>query len=205
MNTTIQQIKAREILDSRGNPTIETEVTLAGGRRARASVPGGASTGRHEAKEVRDGDPARYSGKGTLQAVENIRTTIAPALAGMDALNQRSIDRCMMELDGTAQKERLGANAMLSVSLAVARAAARAVRLPLYRYLGGVGMHRLPCPMFNLINAGMHSDAPIDFQEFMIVPRGISPFSEALRCGSEVFHALREVLRAKGLSTAVGA
>ena len=204
MNTTIQQIKAREILDSRGNPTIETEVTLAGGRRARASVPGGASTGRHEAKEVRDGDPARYSGKGTLQAVENIRTTIAPALAGMDALNQRSIDRCMMELDGTAQKERLGANAMLSVSLAVARAAARAVRLPLYRYLGGIGMHRLPCPMFNLINAGMHSDAPIDFQEFMIVPRGISPFSEALRCGSEVFHALREVLRAKGLSTAVG-
>ena len=204
MNTTIQQIKAREILDSRGNPTIETEVTLADGRRARASVPGGASTGRHEAKEARDGDPARYGGKGVLQAVESIRAAIAPALLGMDATDQRGIDHCMLELDGTAHKERLGANAILSVSLAVARVAARAVQLPLYRYLGGVGAHRPPCPMFNLINAGMHSDAPIDFQEFMIVPRGLNPFSEALRCGSEVFHALRDVLRAKGLSTAVG-
>lgn len=139
-----------------------------------------------------------------MEAVERIHTAIGPALAGMDALDQCGIDHCMLELDGTAQKERLGANAILSVSLAVARAAACAVRLPLYRYLGGAGMHRLPCPMFNLMNAGMHSDAPIDFQEFMIVPRGISPFGEALRCGSEVFHALGDVLRSRGLSTAVG-
>ncbi len=204
MDTTIRQIRAREILDSRGNPTIETEVELAGGSRARASVPGGASTGQHEAKEARDGDPARFGGKGVQHAIAGIHTTIAPALAGMDALEQRAIDGCMLELDGTAQKERLGANAILSVSLAVARVAAQALRLPLFRYLGGVGMHRLPCPMFNLINAGMHSDAPIDFQEFMIVPRGISNFSEALRCGSEVFHALGEALRSKGFSTAVG-
>ncbi len=204
MDTTIRRIRAREILDSRGNPTIETEVELEGGSRAKASVPGGASTGQHEAKEARDGDPSRYGGKGVMEAVERIHTAIGPALAGMDALDQCGIDHCMLELDGTAQKERLGANAILSVSLAVARAAACAVRLPLYRYLGGAGMHRLPCPMFNLMNAGMHSDAPIDFQEFMIVPRGISPFGEALRCGSEVFHALGDVLRSRGLSTAVG-
>lgn len=202
--TSITRIHAREILDSRGNPTIEAEVTLADGTRARASVPGGASTGEHEAHEWRDNDDKRYNGRGVTGAVENVHRELAPALLGVDATLQEELDRRMIEIDGTANKERLGANALLSVSLAAARAAARALGLPLYRYLGGPGAHLLPTPMMNVINAGVHSDAPIDFQEFMIVPVGMPNFREALRCGSEVFHALAGVLRAAKLSTAVG-
>lgn len=204
MNTEITRISAREILDSRGNPTVEAEVTLGGGVSARASVPSGASTGEHEAHEWRDGDKRRYGGRGVLGAVEHIEQEIAPALLGLSATCQQELDRRMVELDGTARKDRLGANALLAVSLAAARAAAQAVGLPLYRYLGGAHAHVLPAPMMNVINAGAHSDAPIDFQEFMIVPSGLPSFHEALRCGSEVFHALGEVLRAKGQSTAVG-
>ena len=203
-NTQIVYVTAREILDSRGNPTVEAEVHLTGGARARASVPSGASTGSQEAHELRDGNPERFGGKGVLKAVEHVKETIATALVGEDALEQKTIDQRMIQLDGSEQKSKLGANAMLAVSLAVARAAAAELHLPLFRYLGGPGVASIPVPMMNVINAGAHSDAPIDFQEFMIVPKGLPSFHEALRCGSEVFHALGEVLRTKGLSTAVG-
>lgn len=204
MKTQITRIYAREILDSRGNPTLEAEITLECGTRAMASVPSGASTGEHEAHELRDGDKSRYGGKGVEQAVSHVLDDIAPALLGMDAADQAGVDRRMVEVDGTPHKERLGANAMLAVSLAVARAVSRALKQPLFRYLGGVGARVLPVPMMNVLNAGAHSDAPIDFQEFMIVPAGFSCFREALRCGSEVFHALADVLRSKKLSVSVG-
>ncbi len=202
--TQITHLTAREILDSRGNPTVEAEVHLASGIFARASVPSGASTGSQEAHELRDGERERFSGRGVLMAVEHVKDAIATVLLGEDALQQEKIDRRMIQLDGTAQKSDLGANAVLAVSLAIARAAAKAVHLPLFRYLGGVGAGRIPVPMMNVINAGAHSDAPIDFQEFMIVPKGLPNFHEALRCGSEVFHALGDVLRSKGMSTSVG-
>ncbi len=204
MNDTICSVTAREILDSRGNPTVEAEVRLAGGSHGRASVPSGASTGEHEASELRDGDNSRYGGKGVLRAVANVRGEIASALVGMRALEQVELDARLCELDGTRTKSRLGANAILSVSLAAARAAAHYCGLPLYRYLGGAGAHILPVPMMNLINAGAHSDAPIDFQEFMIVPHGLPSLREAVRCGAEIFHALRGVLRARGFATSVG-
>lgn len=204
MKTQITRIHAREILDSRGNPTLEAEVALECGTRAMASVPSGASTGEHEAHEWRDGDKARYGGKGVSQAVEHVERVIAPALMGLNAEDQVELDRRMVELDGTPNKDRLGANALLAVSLAAARAVSRALRVPLYRYLGGVGARVIPVPMMNVINAGAHSDAPIDFQEFMIVPMGCRSFREALRCGSEVFHALGEELRSRRLSVAVG-
>lgn len=204
MNTTITKIHTREVLDSRGNPTVEAEVTLAGGAFGLASVPSGASTGEHEAHEWRDGDKSRYRGKGVALAVENAEKELVPALTGHDALDQIGLDARMREVDGTPNKSRLGANAILAISLATARAAAAATGQPLYRYLGGPNAHILPVPMMNVLNAGAHSDAPIDFQEFMIVPRGLPTFKEALRCGSEVFHALADVLRGMGLSTAVG-
>lgn len=204
MNTSISHIRTREILDSRGNPTVEAEVELACGATGRAAAPSGASTGEYEAHEWRDGDKTRYRGKGVILAVENARKELAPALLGMDAMDQMSIDARMAEADGTPNKARIGANAILAISLAVARAAAAAAQMPLYRYLGGPDSHILPVPMMNVLNAGAHSDAPIDFQEFMIVPRGLPTFSEALRCGSEVFHALGDVLRGMGLSSAVG-
>lgn len=205
MNTrTISKVTAREILDSRGNPTMEAEVTLSNGILGRASVPSGASTGEHEAHEWRDGDKTRYRGKGVARAVQHVVEEIAPALCGMDATDQIGVDARMRELDGTPNKSRLGANALLAVSLATARAAAQATGQPLYRYLGGPNAHVLPVPMMNVINGGAHSDAPIDFQEFMIMPKGLPSFREALRCGAEVFHALADVLRARGLSTAVG-
>ena len=203
-STQIIYLTAREILDSRGNPTVEAEVHLEGGIRAYASVPSGASTGSQEAHELRDGERDRFSGKGVTNAVEHVKGAIAAALLGEDVLQQEKIDRRMIQLDGTGQKSELGANAILAVSLAVARAAARAVHLPLFRYLGGPGATCLPVPMMNVINAGAHSDAPIDFQEFMIVPKGLPNFREALRCGSEIFHALGEVLHTKGMSCAVG-
>lgn len=200
----IEKIIAREILDSRGNPTVEVDVTLECGAMGRTAVPSGASTGEHEALELRDGDKQRYSGKGTLKAVENVNNVIAPALIGLSALNQRAIDYRMLELDGTPTKSRLGANAILSVSLAVAKAAACALDIPLYRYIGGVNTYVLPVPMMNIINGGSHSDAPIAFQEFMIRPVGAPSFREGLRMGAEVFHALKKVLHDRGLSTAVG-
>jgi enolase len=200
----ITKVVGREILDSRGNPTVEVDVLLASGFIGRAAVPSGASTGENEALELRDGDKKRYNGKGVQQAVANINTLIAPALIGMSALNQRAIDHKMIALDGTATKSKLGANAILGVSLAVARAAATYLDLPLYRYIGGVNTYTLPVPMMNIINGGSHSDAPIAFQEFMIRPIGASSFKEGLRCGAEVFHALKKVLHDKGLSTAVG-
>ena len=200
----IERITAREILDSRGNPTIEVDVQLQSGATGRAAVPSGASTGEHEALELRDGDPARYGGKGTLRAVENVNQVIAPALIGLSALSQRDIDHRMIALDGTPTKSRLGANAILGVSLAVAKAAAAYLNLPLYRYLGGVNTYVMPVPMMNIINGGSHSDAPIAFQEFMIRPVGAPTFREGLRMGAEVFHALKKVLHDRGLSTAVG-
>ncbi len=200
----IQQITAREILDSRGNPTVEVDVTLECGITGRASVPSGASTGEHEALELRDGDTGRYGGKGTLKAVENVNGIIAPALAGMPVTAQREIDHKMLALDGTPTKAKLGANAILGVSLAVAKAAAAYLRLPLYRYIGGMNTYVMPVPMMNIINGGSHSDAPIAFQEFMIRPVGASSFREGLRTGAEVFHALKKVLHERGLSTAVG-
>lgn len=200
----IEQIVAREILDSRGNPTVEVDVTLESGVVGRASVPSGASTGEHEALELRDGDKQRYLGKGTLKAVENVNTKIAPALVGMSALEQRAIDHKMLALDGTKTKSNLGANAILGVSLAVAKAAAAYLDIPLYRYIGGTNTFTLPVPMMNIINGGSHSDAPIAFQEFMIRPVGAPTFREGLRMGAEVFHALKKVLHDKGLSTAVG-
>jgi len=200
----IVKIHGREILDSRGNPTIEVEVTLASGYMGRAGVPSGASTGENEALELRDGDKARYLGKGVLKAVENVNNVIAPVLLGMDATDQVAIDKAMIALDGTKTKSKLGANAMLGVSLAAAKAAAEYSELPLYRYIGGANANVLPVPMMNIINGGSHSDATIAFQEFMIRPIGASCFREALRMGAEVFHALAKVLKGKGLSTAVG-
>ena len=200
----IEKVHAREILDSRGNPTVEVEVTLENGVMGRAAVPSGASTGENEALELRDGDKNRYLGKGVLKAVENVNTIIAPALKGDCVLNQRAIDNKMLELDGTPTKSKLGANAILGVSLATAQAAAKALGMPLYRYIGGCNAYTMPVPMMNIINGGAHSDAPIDFQEFMIVPSGAPTFREALRYGAEVFHALKSVLHDRGLSTAVG-
>ncbi|MDP1581660.1 MAG: phosphopyruvate hydratase [Candidatus Didemnitutus sp.] len=204
MNTTITAITAREIIDSRGNPTVEVDVRLASGHLGRAAVPSGASTGEHEALELRDGDKKRYFGKGTLKAVANVKAHLAPALIGMDATDQVAVDNAMLKLDGTATKSKLGANAILGVSMATAHAAAHAVGLPLYRYLGGPNAKVLPVPMMNIMNGGAHSDAPIDFQEFMIMPTGANSFREALRMGAEIFHTLKKVLKEKGLATAVG-
>jgi len=200
----IEEIKAREILDSRGNPTVEVEVFLSDGAWGRAAVPSGASTGAYEALELRDGDASRYNGKGVLKAVENIQNVIAGELLGQDALNQRAIDELLIGLDGTPTKSRLGANAILGVSLAVARAAANSVGLPLYRYLGGVEAHILPVPLMNILNGGKHASDSTDLQEFMIVPAGAPSFAEALRWGSEVYHALKKVLASKGYNTNVG-
>ncbi|HVZ60526.1 MAG TPA: phosphopyruvate hydratase [Terriglobales bacterium] len=200
----IQQINAREILDSRGNPTVEAEVILASGAMGRAAVPSGASTGEHEASELRDGDKKRYLGKGVTQAVGNVVGEIGPAIGGMNAEDQRAIDNRMIELDGTPNKKRLGANAILAVSLANARAAANAQRVPLYRYLGGVTGNVLPVPMMNILNGGAHADNNVDFQEFMVMPVGAPSFSEALRWGVEVFHTLKSVLKKRGYNTAVG-
>jgi enolase len=202
--TSISRIHAREILDSRGNPTIEVDVRLEGGALGRAAVPSGASTGEHEAWELRDGDTGRFGGKGVKKAVTNVNNRIAPILKGWDARDQAKIDNKLIELDGTPNKKNLGANAMLGVSLAVAHAAAAAESLPLFRYLGGTEARVLPVPMMNILNGGAHSDAPIDFQEFMIVPRGAPNFSEAVRYGAEVFHALKSVLKERHLSTAIG-
>ncbi|MGD1091344.1 MAG: phosphopyruvate hydratase [Bryobacteraceae bacterium] len=200
----ITRVVGREILDSRGNPTVEADVFLADGSMGRAAVPSGASTGEHEAVELSDGDKHRYLGKGTLTAVQNIKDHIAPPLIGMDAERQSSVDRLMIELDGTANKERLGANAILAVSMAVARASATSQQTPLYRYLGGVGACLLPVPQMNILNGGAHADNSVDPQEFMIVPYGLENFSEALRAGAEVFHTLKGVLKKRGYSTAVG-
>ena len=200
----IESIKGREILDSRGNPTVEVEVRLESGITGRASVPSGASTGENEALELRDNDKSRYGGKGVLKAVYNVNNVIAPALVGWSVLQQRAIDNKMLELDGTKTKSKLGANAILGVSLAVAKAAANYLDIPLYRYIGGVNTYTLPVPMMNIINGGSHSDAPIAFQEFMIRPVGAESFREGLRMGAEVFHALKKVLHDRGLSTAVG-
>lgn len=204
MNTTISSVTAREIIDSRGNPTIEVDVKLAGGAFGRAAVPSGASTGEHEALELRDGEAKRYGGKGVLKAVANVKAKIAPTLIGHDAFDQVGIDRAMIKLDGTPTKANLGANAILGVSMAVAKAAASASNQPLYKYLGGPNAKVLPVPMMNIMNGGAHSDAPIDFQEFMIMPIGARTFSEALRYGCEVFHALKKVLKDKGLTTTIG-
>ena len=200
----IEKVHAREILDSRGTPTVEVEVTLECGVMGRASVPSGASTGENEALELRDGDKARYDGKGTLKAVENVNTKIAPVVEGMSVLDQRGIDCRMIQLDGTKTKSNLGANAILGVSLAVAHAAANYLEIPLYRYIGGANAYVLPVPMMNIINGGAHSDAPIAFQEFMIRPVGAKCEREAIRMGAEVFHALAKLLKKRGLSTAVG-
>jgi len=200
----ILTIHAREVLDSRGNPTVEVDVTLSCGARGRAIVPSGASTGAHEAWERRDEDRLRYKGKGVLKAVAGVNESIAPVLLGKDANDQAGLDRTMIDLDGTANKKKIGANAILGVSLAIARAAAEAVGLPLYRYLGGVNATVLPVPMMNVINGGAHADNNVDIQEFMIMPVGASCFSEALRMGAETFHSLKQVLQKKGLSTAVG-
>lgn len=200
----IESIKGREILDSRGNPTVEVEVRLESGITGRASVPSGASTGENEALELRDNDKSRYGGKGVLKAVYNVNNVIAPALTGWSVLQQRAIDKKMLELDGTKTKSKLGANAILGVSLAVAKAAANYLNIPLYRYIGGVNTYTLPVPMMNIINGGSHSDAPIAFQEFMIRPVGAESFREGLRMGAEVFHALKKVLHDRRLSTAVG-
>ena len=202
--TSIQSVHAREILDSRGNPTVEVDVRLEGGALGRAAVPSGASTGEHEAWELRDGDKKRYGGKGVLKAVANVNDKIAAAIKGWDACGQAKIDNAMIKMDGSTNKQNLGANAMLGVSLAVAHAAAAAQNKPLFRYLGVAEARVLPVPMMNILNAGAHSDAPIDFQEFMIVPRGAPTFAEGLRYGAEVFHALKSVLKDRGLSTNVG-
>ncbi len=203
-SASIAKIVAREILDSRGNPTIEVDVRVEGGALGRVAIPSGASTGEHEAWELRDGDKSRFGGKGVKKAVANVNHKIAPTLKGWDAHDQSKIDHELIELDGSPNKKNLGANALLGVSLAVAHAAAAAENLPLFRYLGGSEARVLPVPMMNIVNGGAHSDAPIDFQEFMIVPRGAPTFSEALRYGAEVFHALKSVLRERHLSTAIG-
>ena len=202
--TQIDHIRAREILDSRGNPTVEADVTLVGGEMGRAAVPSGASTGEHEAVELRDGDPKRFGGKGVLKAVHNVNDVIAGELKGKDALDQAAIDRRLIELDGSPNKSNLGANALLAVSLATARAATAYRKLPLYRYLGGAQARTLPVPMMNIINGGAHADNNVDFQEFMIVPVGAKKFSEALRMGAEIFHTLKSVLKKKGYATSVG-
>jgi enolase len=202
--TAIVDIHARQILDSRGNPTVEVDVTLEDGSMGRAAVPSGASTGAHEAVEKRDGDKSRWGGKGVSEAVQAVNGAIADAIVGYEAEDQAEVDAAMIDLDGTPNKGRLGANAILGVSLATARAAAEARGLPLYRYVGGTGATLLPVPMMNILNGGAHADNPIDFQEFMVMPVGAPNFSEALRCGAEIFHALKSALHAKGLSTAVG-
>src|SRR5688572_16287906 len=200
----IELVQAREILDSRGNPTVEAEVMLIGGEVGRAAVPSGASTGEHEAVELRDGDRRRYGGKGTSQAVENVNEIIGPAMEGLDALDQAEVDASLVQLDGSRNKSKLGANALLAVSLATARAAAAYLEIPLYRYLGGPNARTLPVPMMNIINGGAHADNNVDFQEFMVVPVGAPSFSEALRIGAEIFHALKSVLKKKGYATSVG-
>ena len=202
--TEIIHVAAREILDSRGNPTIEVEVTVATGHLGRAAVPSGASTGEHEALELRDGDKGRYLGKGVQKAVRNVVDVIAPAVVGMDASDQPALDARMIRLDGTPTKSKLGANAILGVSLAAAKAAAAAHELPLYRYLGGAGARTLPVPLMNILNGGAHADSNVDIQEFMVVPLGAPSFAEGLRFGAEVFHSLKKVLKAKGASTGVG-
>ena len=202
--TTIVDVHGRQIIDSRGNPTVEVEIELSGGTYGRAAVPSGASTGEHEAIELRDGDDSRYLGKGVTKAVENVNGKIAEALVGMDAIDQTAIDKAMLAVDGTPNKAELGANAILGASLATAHAAAAACGLPLYKYIGGPNAKVLPVPMMNVLNGGSHSDAPIDVQEFMVMPVGASSFSEALRMGCEIFHALKKVLKDQGLSTAVG-
>ena len=201
---TIEMVFAREILDSRGNPTVEVEVDLSDGGWGQAAVPSGASTGKFEALELRDGDPKRYSGKGVEKAVENVNTAIGPAITGMDPFDQSFIDTTMIELDGTPNKEKLGANSLLGVSLAVARAASDSLGIPLYRYIGGTNARRLPMPMMNILNGGMHASNNLDLQEFMIVPKGGETFKDALRIGAEVFHSLANVLSDKGFSTGVG-
>src|SRR5437016_4270778 len=200
----IESVLAREILDSRGNPTLEVEVILSDGSTGRAAVPSGASTGAHEALELRDGDKSRYLGKGVLKAVANVNERIAPEVVGQDELEQVSLDNLMLELDGTPNKGQLGANAILGVSLAVAHAAAASNGLPLYRYLGGTNAKYLPVPMMNILNGGKHADNNVDFQEFMIMPFGAENFAQALRIGAEVFHHLKNVLKSRGLNTAVG-
>jgi enolase len=202
--TEIAQIVAREVLDSRGNPTVEAEVLLAGGAKGRAAVPSGASTGEHEAHELRDGDKARYLGKGVRKAVEHITEKIAPELLGMDAADQYAVDHQMLEMDGTSTKGKLGANAILAVSMATARAAADAHGLPLYRYIGGSQARTLPVPLMNILNGGAHADTRVDVQEFMVVPAGAPTFSEGLRWGAEIFHALKKILKGRKLNTAVG-
>ena len=200
----ISKVIGRQVIESRGNPTVEVDVVLEGGALGRAAVPSGASTGEHEAWELRDGDKSRYLGKGVLKAVTAVNQTIAPALVGMDATNQTGVDAAMIALDGSPNKAKLGANAILGVSMALAKAAAVQLRRPLYQYLGGTNAKVLPVPMMNIINGGAHSDAPIDFQEFMIMPKGAPSFSEAIRYGAEIFHSLKKVLHDRGLSTAVG-
>jgi enolase len=200
----IEGVNAREILDSRGNPTIEAEVTLVGGEVGRAAVPSGASTGEHEAVELRDGDKQRYGGKGVLKAVQNVNEIIAPEMDGMDALDQAEVDSALISLDGTPTKSKLGANALLAVSMATARAAAAYLEVPLYKYLGGPNARTLPVPMMNIINGGAHADNNVDFQEFMIVPVGAETFGESLRIGAEIFHTLKAVLKKKGYATSVG-
>jgi enolase len=202
--TKIQNIRAREILDSRGNPTIEVEITLSSGAVGRAAVPSGASTGEHEAWELRDGDAKRYLGKGVRKAVDNVHKKIAPVLEGHDALNQTELDAILIKLDGTKTKSKLGANAMLGVSLAAAHASAAALGVSLFKYLGGPNAKVLPVPMMNILNGGAHSDAPVDLQEFMIMPKGAESFHEAIRMGTEIFHSLKSVLKGRGLSTAIG-
>ncbi|MBN2577520.1 MAG: phosphopyruvate hydratase [Pirellulales bacterium] len=204
MNSAIVDIHARQILDSRGNPTIEVDVELADGSFGRAAVPSGASTGVHEAWELRDGDQKKYLGKGVLKAVENVNTKLSDELCGMDALDQIALDRRMIELDGTPNKKNFGANAILGISLAAAHAAAQYVGLPLFRYLGGVGARVVPAPMMNILNGGQHADNQVDVQEFMVMPLGVESFAEAIRCGCEVFHNLKKVLHAKKLATNVG-
>jgi len=204
MSVCIEVVHARQILDSRGNPTVEVDIELEDGSIGRAAVPSGASTGVHEACELRDGDKSVFLGKGVLKAVEAVNEQLAPAIEGMDAFDQAAVDHVMIELDGTANKSRLGANAILGCSLAVARAAASAADLPLFRYVGGVGARTLPAPMMNIINGGAHANNGIDVQEFMVMPLGFDNFSDALRAGTEIFHSLKGVLSAKGLSTAVG-
>jgi enolase len=204
MNTEIVKVIGREILDSRGNPTVEADVYLADGSMGRAAVPSGASTGEHEAVELRDGDKSRYLGKGTLKAVKNVNTEIAKELKGKDATAQAAVDAAMIALDGTPNKGKLGANAILAVSMATARAAAASQKTPLYRYLGGAGALVLPVPMMNILNGGAHADSSVDVQEFMIAPYGVTKFAEALRAGAEIFHTLKGVLKKNGYSTAVG-
>ena len=203
-STNIASVRGREVIDSRGNPTVEVEITLQGGATGRAIVPSGASTGEHEAWELRDGETARYLGKGVQKAVANVNKAIAGAITGLDALDQVGIDRTMRKLDGTANKKKLGANSILGASMATAHAAAAQLGQPLFKYIGGPNAKVLPVPMMNIVNGGAHSDAPIDFQEFMVMPRGLPTFREALRCGCEIFHALKSVLKGRGLSTSVG-